>query len=154
MHELIYNYSTPFLKPMIQAVSDMDKEHAIEWSFNEIERPLRRLKRRYPEYTTPRDCKRLGILYLEGKVSLPQVGAAVDDLYREAGIIGITDKVGKALAFSIGEAVSSLKTKSHVMKYVFYYLTALKMNGASDREIEGEAERMTTSYTAKSSKLD
>ncbi len=146
MPEPIYNYRTPFLQPMIQAVSEGNREQAIEWSLNEIERPIRRLKRRYPEYTTPRDCKRLGVLYLEGRVPLPQVGAAVEDLYKEAGIIGQKDKYGRALAFSVGEGVSSLKKKSHVMKYVFYYLTALKIEGASDREIEREARRMALSY--------
>lgn len=148
MPEPLYNYSTPFLQPMIHAVSEGNREKAITWSLNEIERPIRRLKRRYPGYTTPRDCKRLGILYLEGRVPLPQVGAAVDDLYREAGIIGRKDKSGRAFAFSIGEGISSLKKKSHVMRYVFYYLTALKIEGASDKEIEKEAKRMTLSYTA------
>ena len=55
-----------------------------------------------------------------------------------------------AEAFGIGlmnvYLVSSLKKKSHVMKYVFYYLTALKIEGASDREIEREARRMALSY--------
>ena len=148
MPEPLYNYSTPFLQPMIRAVSAGNREQAIEWSLNEIERPIRRLKRRYPDYTTPRDCKRLGVLYLEGRVPLPQVGAAVEDLYREAGIIGRNDKSGRAFAFSIGEGISSLKKKSHVMRYVFYYLTALKIEGASDRQIENEAKRMTLSYTA------
>ena len=85
MPEPIYNYSTPFLQPMIKAVSERNRDHAIEWSLNEIERPIRRLKRRYPEYTTPRDCKRLGKLYLEGRVPLQQVGDVVNDIYREPG---------------------------------------------------------------------
>lgn len=147
MPEPIYNYSTPFLQPMIKAVSERNRDHAIEWSLNEIERPIRRLKHRYPEYTTPRDCKRLGKLYLEGRVPLQQVGDVVNDIYREAGIIGQKDKSGRAFAFSIGEGVSALKTKSHVMRYVFYYLTALKIDGASDTQIEKEAMRMTLSYT-------
>ena len=71
----------------------------------------------------------------------------MNDIYMEAGIIGQKDKSGRAFAFSIGEGVSALKTKSHVMRFVFYYLTALKIDGASDMQIEKEAMRMTLSYT-------
>ena len=139
----LYGYETPFLKPMIEAVAEGNKEQAVRWSFKEVERPIRRLKRKFPDYTTPRDCKRRGELYLEDRVPLSQVSSVVSELYGEAKLL---DGADKALALSVGEGISSLRTKSHVMGYVFFYLTALKMNGASDREIEKEAERMRLSY--------
>lgn len=128
---------------MIEAVAEGNKEQAVRWSFKEVERPIRRLKRKFPDYTTPRDCKRLGELYLEDRVPLSQVSSVVSELYGEAKLL---DGADKALALSVGEGISSLRTKSHAMGYVFFYLTALKMNGASDREIEKEAERMRLSY--------
>ena len=129
---------------MIEAVAGGNKEQAVRWAFKEVEKPIRRLKRRFPEYTTPRDCKRLGELYLEGRVPLPQVSSVVSELYGEAKLLEGEDK---ALALSVGEGISALRTKSHAMGYVFFYLTALKIGGASDREIEREAERMRLSYS-------
>ena len=128
---------------MIDAVASGGKKEAIDWAFREVERPIRRLKRKFPGYTTPRDCKRLGELYLEGRIPLSQVTDAVSDLYSEASLL---DGADRALALSVGEGISSLRTKSHALGYVFYYLTALKMNGATDSEVRKEAERMHLSY--------
>ena len=95
MSEPLYSTKTPFLKSISDSVSREDRTWAIRWSLKEIEKPIRRLRKKYPWYTTPTDCKRLGELF------------------------------------------------------ICYYLTALKMDGASDREIEKEAERMTLSYERK-----
>lgn len=146
MSEPLYSNDTPFLRPFADSVSRMDRAWAIRWSLNEIERPIRRLKRRYPEYTTPRDCKRLGELFMESRVPKEQVMLAVADLGKGAGIIGKGDKAGRALAESVAEGVKVIITKRHVMRFVCYYLTALKIEGASDSEIKKEAERMTLSY--------
>lgn len=128
---------------MIEAVASQDHVHAIKWTLKEIERPIRRLKRKFPGYTTPRDCKRLGELYIEGKIPFGQVESAITELFEESMLL---DDADRAFACSVGEGVSSLRTKRHVMGYVFQYLTALKRSGASDRKIEKEAERMCSSY--------
>ena len=98
----LYGYETPFLKPMIEAVAEGNKEQAVRWSFKEVERPIRRLKRKFPDYTTPRDCKRLGELYLEDRVPLSQVSSVVSELYGEAKLL---DGADKALALSVGEGM-------------------------------------------------
>ena len=139
----LYGYETPFLKPIIETVTKGNKKEAIAWAFKEVEKPIQRLKRKFPEYTTPRDCKRLGELYLEGRVPLVQVRDVITELHEEANLLEGADK---ALALSVCEGISSLNTKSHALGYVFFYLTALKMNGASDNAVEKEAERMRLSY--------
>ena len=143
LRNALYGYETPFLKPMIETVRNGNKEEAISWAFREVEKPIRRLKRKFPDYTTPRDCKRLGELYLEGRVPLVQVKAVVTELHGEASLLEGSDK---ALALSVCEGISSLATKRHALGYVFFYLTALKMNGASDSAVRKEAERMRLSY--------
>ena len=139
----LYGYETPFLKPMIDTVAKGNKQEAIVWAFREVEKPIQRLKRKFPEYTTPRDCKRLGELYLEGRVPMKQVRTVITELHDEARLLEGADK---ALALSVCEGISSISTKSHAMGYVFFYLTALKMNGASDNVVQKEAERMRMSY--------
>ena len=128
---------------MIDTVRSGNKKEAIDWAFREVERPIRRLQRKFPSYTTPRDCKRLGQLYLEGRISIGQVDNTITELHDEAKLLDGADKV---LALSVCEGISSLHTKSHALGYVFFYLTALKMNGASDNAVKKEAERMRLSY--------
>ena len=149
MSEPLYSTKTPFLKSISDSVSREDRTWAIRWSLKEIEKPIRRLRKKYPWYTTPTDCKRLGELFMQCRVPKDQVMHAVEDLGEGAGIIGTHDKVGRALAQSVAEGVKVIVTKQHVIRFICYYLTALKMDGASDREIEKEAERMTLSYERK-----
>ena len=106
MSKPFYNTSTPFLRTISDSISNGSRDWAIEWSLSEIERPIRKLRKRYPDYTTPSDC----------------------------------------IAQSIAEGVRVVITKRHVIRFVGYYLTALKIDGASDKAIEKEAERMTLSY--------
>ncbi len=143
--EPLYNSHTPFLKDMAASVSSMDRAWAIEWAMKEVEKPIRRLRKKYPEYSTPEDCKRLGELYLAGKVNKEQMNAALSDLDREAGYLDIIDRESSAFAESVAEGVMVIRTKRHIIRFVGYYLTALKIAGASDREIEREAERMASS---------
>ena len=146
MSKPFYNTSTPFLRTISDSISNGSRDWAIEWSLSEIERPIRKLRKRYPDYTTPSDCKRLGQLFLQGRVPKEQVAMAAEDLGNGANVIGLSDKAGKAFAQSIAEGVRVVITKRHVIRFVGYYLTALKIDGASDKAIEKEAERMTLSY--------
>ena len=131
---------------MADAIRNGDGDKAKRWILKAIEAPIRILRRRYPDYSLPRDCKRLGQLYLENRVPYSQVEDAIKDLSDEARDIWKDDAVGRSLAYAIAEGVSALRIKSHAMRFVFCYLTAMKRNGRSEKEIERKAEEMLLSY--------
>lgn len=131
---------------MAEAIKKGDGDKAKRWILKAIETPIRVLRRRYPGYSLPLDCKRLGELYLENRVPYSQVEDAIDDLSEDARDIWKDDEVGKSLAYAIAEGVSALRIKSHAMRFVFCYLTAMKKNGRSEKEIEKKAEELLISY--------
>lgn len=145
-HRALYGYNTPFLKPMAEAVKNGGREKTRRWILKVIENPIRNIRRRYPEYSLPRDCKRLGELYLEKRVPYSQVEEAIEDLSDDARDIWGDDAVVKSLAYAIAEGISALRIKSHAMGFVFCYLTAMKKNGDSEKRIERKAEELLLSY--------
>ena len=145
-HRALYGYKTPFLQPMATALKAGEAEKTRRWILSAIEAPIRRLKRKYPDYSLPRDCKRLGELYLENRVPYSQVEDALAELSEDARDFWKYDESDKSLAYAIAEGVSALRTKSHAMGFVFCYLTAMKKDGHSEMEIEKKAEELLLSY--------
>ena len=80
---------------MAEAIKKGDGDKAKRWILKAIETPIRVLRRRYPGYSLPRDCKRLGELYLENRVPYSQVEDAIDDLSEDARDIGTENQIAR-----------------------------------------------------------